>query len=75
MAWNPSPEVKLARDASASMGRLIGRPVDQCVVFYRAGDWLGYASYGVNKSQCQEAREEGDKIYDRVCRIVAGVEE
>ena len=29
----------------------------------------------MNKSQCQEACEEGDKIYDRVCRIVAGVEE
>jgi len=73
MAWNPSPEVKVARDCSASMGRLIGRHVDQCIVIYRAGGWLGYASYGVDKSQCQVAREEADKLYDRICRIAAGV--
>lgn len=64
MAWNPTPQVAIARDAAARIGEEIKAPVDRIVVLYTTEDGrFGYASYGKNKSLCGEARRLGDHLY------------
>jgi hypothetical protein len=56
MAWNPSPEVQVARDAAAALGRLVGS-VNRCVILYTTdGEKCGYVSYGRTKALCAEAK-------------------
>lgn len=60
MAWNPSPEVALVRDAAAKLG------ADRAVIVYTLPDGrLGYASYGQTKALCAETRKLADKLYER----------
>lgn len=58
MAWNPSPEVQVARDAGASMAKILGLKVDRCIVLYTtANRQCGYASYGETREKCAEAKQ------------------
>ncbi len=60
MAWNPTPEVAVARDAAGKFG------ADRCVVLYTLPDGrIGYASYGSTKPLCDETKRLADKLYDR----------
>lgn len=65
MAWNPSPEVAVARDAANKLAPLIGAKLDRCVIVYTLEDGrLGYVSYGANKRLCDEAKAMADDLYD-----------
>lgn len=59
MAWNPSKEVAVARDAAKALG------ADRAVIVYTLPSGMfGYASYGETKALCAEARALGDKLFD-----------
>jgi len=67
MAWNPSPEVAVVRDTAKAMGVAVGETVQRCVViFTTANGQLGYASFGVDKSLCAEAKKMGDAAYKAI---------
>lgn len=58
MAWNPSPEVAVARDAAQKLA------AQQAIVVYILPDGrLGMASYGSTKELCREAGELGDELF------------
>ena len=59
MAWNPAPEVAVARDAAR---KLDDAPV--VVVFYvtREGG-LGMATYGKTMKLCAKAKEFGEHLW------------
>lgn len=65
MAWNPSPEVAVARDAAAALAKVHGQGVDRCIVLYTTDDGrIGYASFGRDRKLCAEARKIADAAYD-----------
>ena len=63
MAWNPSPEVAVARDAAKRLD-----DADQCIVIYL--NWktsrIGMASYGRTKELCAEAKKLGQIAFDAI---------
>lgn len=63
MAWNPTPEVAVARDAARKLGQ-----ADQSIVIWinRETGKLGMASYGETKDLCDQAKLLGDAAYDAV---------
>ena len=62
MAWNPSPEVAVARDAAAKLG-----DVEMCIVLYITKDSnLGMASYGKTSKLCKKAGLIGDIAFESV---------
>jgi len=68
MAWNPSPEVAVARDAAKRLGDIAGVNVSRCIVTYTTEDGrVGYASFGATKALCDDAKRLGDAIFDLVC--------
>lgn len=67
MAWNPAPEVKVAREAAAKLGEIRKAGIANVVILYCTDDGqLGMASYGKTKELCQRAKWWGDKAYDCV---------
>lgn len=63
MAWNPTPEVAVARDSAKRLGDLAGHQVTRCVVVYELDDGrIGYASYGATKNLCNSARAWADEM-------------
>jgi hypothetical protein len=63
MAWNPSPEVAIARDAAKRLG-----DADQCIVIflnYRTNK-IGMASYGRTKELCADAKELGTIAFEAI---------
>lgn len=59
MAWNPSPEVAIARDAARQL------KANRIVILYMTElDQIGYASYGETKPLCDETRILADVIYE-----------
>jgi predicted secreted protein len=63
MAWNPSPEVAVARDAAVKL------KADRVVIVYTtAAGNIGYASYGETKALCAEAKVIADKVYKTAYR-------
>lgn len=70
MAWNPRPEVAVARDAAKRLGEIHKSKVRQCIVVYttEAGQ-LGVASYGETKAECAEAGKLADKLYDQAMKF------
>ena len=59
MAFNPSPEVAVARDAATKLGAFA------CVVvFLREKDGIGMASYGANAALCTVAGKLGDELFE-----------
>lgn len=62
MAWNPSPEVAVARDVAAK----INKNVDRVIILYTTDDGrMGYASYGKTKPLCEQTRKLADAVYER----------
>lgn len=62
MAWNPSPEVAVARAAAKDLA------AKQCIVIYLTESQIGMASYGQTKKLCAEAGKLGDVAYDAIMR-------
>ncbi len=61
MAWNPSPQVAVARDFGKKFG------ADRVVIFYALPDGrVGYASYGETKALCDTAGEVADAVLDEI---------
>ena len=59
MAWNPSPEVAVARDAAKLLN---AAPI--CIVFWVTGDAkVGMATYGKTKALCAEALALGTRAW------------
>lgn len=66
MAWNPSPEVQVARDAASKLGSLAQSTVKQVVIIYVTEDErLGSVTYGQTRELCAQAKLLGDKLYQR----------
>lgn len=66
MAWNPSPEVAVARDFAAKFG------ADRVIIFYTTPDGkYGYASYGQNRELCGATRKAADAVHDHMGRAFA----
>lgn len=68
MAWNPSPEVQVARDAAEAIRKVTkAEKIDMCVVM-----WIddqsraGYASYGRTSVLCGMARRVADVAYEAI---------
>ena len=71
MAWNPSPEVAVARDAAKKLD------ASECIILWIDHDkeLVGMASYGKTKALCAEARQHGDYLYDKFMeRLTEGAE-
>lgn len=66
MAWNPSPEVAVARDAAKKLG------VDQVVmiVVSHSKDQMGYITYGATKKLCDHAKGLGEAAYEAVRKVM-----
>lgn len=64
MAWNPAPEVAVARDAARKLG------ARKCVIIYITDEHFGMASYGETKALCAEAGKLGDALYDETRRYL-----
>lgn len=60
MAWNPSPEVAIARDAA----KKFGEPIVVCVLVHPAKRSCRIVSYGADKDLCQMAKKIADQICD-----------
>jgi hypothetical protein len=59
MAWNPSPEVAVARDAAKRLG------ADRCVLIYTKPDGvIGAASYGKTRALCEATKPVCDRLFD-----------
>jgi hypothetical protein len=63
MAWNPTPQVAVARDAADRLGALAGSEVKQCIVVYITKDNIGVISYGRNRALCDAAKGLADDLY------------
>ena len=67
MAWNPSPEVAVARDAAKRLA------ADRCVVIYTTPDGkLGMASYGQTKELCAATGRIGDVLFEKAKDLFSG---
>jgi hypothetical protein len=59
MAWNPSKEVAVARDAAQQLN------ADRVVIVYTTSNGqFGYASYGRDKNLCDKAKRLGDALFE-----------
>ena len=59
MAWNPSPEVAVARDAAKAL-----KDAPMCIVFWVTNDGqIGMASYGKTMALCAEAKKLGESAW------------
>jgi hypothetical protein len=70
VAWNPSPEVAVARDAADRLAKCAGVGVRQVVILYVTDDGrLGLSTYGRTKQLCGVAGHVGDKLYELAMRL------
>jgi len=67
MAWNPSPEVQVARDAAAKLG-----DADQVIIITinYAKNQLGAVTYGKTKQLCSGAKLLGLRAYEAVYEAI-----
>lgn len=64
MAWNPSKEVAVARDAAKALDN-----APMCIVLWVTKDAkVGMATYGKTKELCRRAKEIGDVAWDAIMR-------
>lgn len=64
MAWNPSPEVAVARDAARKLG------ANRCVVIFIKDENFGMASYGETKKLCEWTKGMGDALFEEARRYI-----
>lgn len=57
MAWNPAPEVAMARDFAKKFG------AKRVVIMYDMGDKFAYASYGENRGLCDSAKRIAEWLW------------
>jgi hypothetical protein len=62
MAVNPSPKVAVARNYAKKFNK------NMVVILAIKGNELEYASYGVNKGLCREAKDLADVAYDALMK-------
>lgn len=74
MAWNPSPEVAVARDAARRISEIGNARVEHMVVIWTAGRGYGMASYGPTKALCSEAGDIGDFLFRTLGQYLVGLE-
>jgi hypothetical protein len=75
MAWNPTPEVQVARDAAKALTKS-GRFIDRCVILFTTEQGeMGYASYGKDSRHCGEARRIADAAYEHVASMFEKIED
>lgn len=62
MAWNPSPEVAIARDAAKKLN------ADRVIIIYtrKSDGRFAMATFGETKSLCAETKGMGDTAFDAV---------
>lgn len=61
MAFNPSKEVAIARDAAVKLG------ADRCILIYTTADGkFNYSSFGQTKQLCDNARKMADVGYEAI---------
>lgn len=60
MAWNPSPEVAVARDSA----RRLGNARQAIVLWITDDEQIGMASYGRTKALCAEAGRLGRDVFE-----------
>ena len=66
MAWNPSPEVQVARDAASRLGTLAKAKAVQVAIIYLTDDErIGLVTYGATRELCAQAKLLGEKLYQR----------
>jgi len=66
MAWNPSPEVQVARDVAIKIGSISNTKVRQVVIIYiTESDQLGTISYGKDVRECADAKKLSNKLHER----------
>ena len=72
MAWNPSPEVAVARDAAKRLG-----DASTCIVLWidASGEHLGCASYGKTRVLCNEAKGMADALYEKAMACIVAARE
>jgi hypothetical protein len=59
MPWNPGPEVAAVRDAARKLG------ADRAVIVYTRPDGkMGYASVGLTKALCAEAKALAEDLWN-----------
>jgi len=64
LAWNPTPEVAVARDAARILADLADDAIDMLVIVYvTQGGKLGYVSYGHDAARCAEAKKLAEVLY------------
>ena len=64
MAWNPSPEVQVARDVAIKLGELSGERINRVVIIYTRGDGkMGSISYGATVALCSQAKSLADALW------------
>jgi hypothetical protein len=69
MAWNPSPQVAVARDFGKKFG------ADRVIIYYALPDGrYGYASYGATKRLCDEAGRVAEETYESIGMQLAKAE-
>jgi hypothetical protein len=66
MAWNPSPQVKAARDYGQKFG------FEQVIIIGITAEQMsmGYASWGKTKVLCDNAKELADSAYDAIVKTL-----
>lgn len=62
MAWNSSPQVRVAHGTAESIARIEGCEVPHMV----SSGQLGYASYGTNSERCGHAKRMADACFDHL---------
>jgi hypothetical protein len=60
MAFNPSPQVAVARDYGQRFG------YDQVIIIGIIGETITYTSYGKTKDLCTKARQFADRIFKAI---------
>lgn len=64
MAWNPSPEVAVARD----FGKKFNYNKVYIIAVNEASGKFEVVSYGETKQECDEAKKCADRIFDEIQR-------
>lgn len=66
MAWNPSPEVAIARDYGKKFNKtkVIILSIDE------RQETFEVVSYGETKQKCAEAKKIADSLYSLICKRV-----
>lgn len=67
MAWNPTMEVALARDAAKKLG-----DAPRCIILWTSpSGMVGMASYGKTRALCADTGKMGDKLWCQFAEMLS----